>query len=48
MLQHWKRASTRKLHGRPLLILHGANDRTTRREQAQALFDAAAEPKEVK
>ncbi len=41
-------ASARKLKGRPLLILHGVNDRTIRREQAQALFDAAAEPKTVK
>ncbi len=41
-------ASARKLSGRPLLILHGVNDRTIRREQAQALFDAAAEPKTVK
>ncbi len=41
-------ASARKLSGRPLLILHGVNDRTIRREQAQALFDAASEPKTVK
>lgn len=41
-------ASARKLNARPLLILHGLNDRTIRREQAQALFDAAAEPKAVK
>ncbi|MEO8577364.1 MAG: alpha/beta fold hydrolase [Gemmatimonadales bacterium] len=41
-------ASVRKSSGRPLLILHGVNDRTIRREQAQALFDAASEPKTVK
>ncbi|MEP6601732.1 MAG: hypothetical protein ABJB49_07950 [Nitrospirota bacterium] len=36
------------MSGRPLLILHGVNDRTIRRQQAQALFEAAAEPKTVK
>ena len=41
-------SSVRKLNGRPLLMLHGINDRTIRREQAQALFDAASEPKTVK
>lgn len=41
-------ASVRKLSGRPMLVLHGVNDRTIRREQAQALFDAASEPKTVK
>ena len=41
-------SSARKLNGRPLLMVHGTNDRTIRREQAQALFDAAAEPKTLK
>ncbi len=41
-------SSARKLNGRPLLMLHGTNDRTIRREQAQALFDAAEEPKTLK
>ena len=41
-------ASVRKLSGRPLLTLHGVNDRSIRREQAQAFFDAASEPKTVK
>lgn len=41
-------SSVRKLNNRPLLMVHGTNDRTIRREQAQALFDAAAEPKTLK
>lgn len=40
--------SARKLKGRPLLMLHGTNDRTIRREQAQALYDVASEPKTLK
>ena len=36
------------LKTRPLLVLHGTNDRTIRRQQAQTLFDAALEPKELK
>jgi len=40
--------SVKKLKNRPLLILHGVNDRTIRREQAQVLYDAAPEPKAVK
>jgi len=39
------RRAIRKLHGRPLLMLHGRQDRTVRPEQAQRLFDAALEPK---
>jgi Dipeptidyl aminopeptidases/acylaminoacyl-peptidases len=41
-------SSARKLRDRPLLILHGVNDRTIRREQAQVLYDAASDPKTVK
>lgn len=41
-------ASVQKLSGRPLLILHGVNDRTIPRGQAQALFDAASDPKTVR
>jgi fermentation-respiration switch protein FrsA (DUF1100 family) len=37
-----------KLRGRPLLLVHGTGDRTMRPEQAQRLFDAASEPKELK
>lgn len=41
-------ASVKSLRGRPLLMLHGINDRTIRREQAQQLYDAASEPKELR
>jgi uncharacterized protein len=41
-------SSVKKLKGRPLLMLHGINDRTIRREQAQVLYDAALDPKTVK
>jgi len=41
-------ASAKSLNGRPLLMLHGTNDRTIRREQAQRLYDAASEPKELR
>ena len=41
-------ASARSLSSRPLLMLHGTNDRTIRPEQAQRLYDAAAEPKELR
>lgn len=40
--------SVKLLKGRPLLMLHGINDRTIRREQAQTLYDAASEPKTLK
>jgi fermentation-respiration switch protein FrsA (DUF1100 family) len=40
--------AVRKLRGRPLLMVHGTGDRTMRPEQAQRLFDAAGEPKELK
>ncbi len=41
-------SSAKKLKGQPLLMLHGINDRTIRREQAQTLYDAALEPKTLK
>lgn len=40
--------AVRKLKGRPLLVVHGRGDRTVRPEQAQRLFDAAGEPKEIR
>ena len=40
--------SVRALKGRPLLMVHGINDRTIRRERAQALYDVASEPKTLK
>lgn len=40
--------AAKKLKSRPLLLLHGVNDRTIRPEQAQTLFDAALEPKTIK
>lgn len=39
--------AVRKLDGRPLLMVHGRDDRTVRPEQARRLFDAAPEPKEI-
>jgi dienelactone hydrolase len=39
--------AVRKLRGRPLLMVHGRNDRTVRPDQAQRLFDAAHEPKRI-
>ena len=40
-------ASAKSLSGRALLMLHGTQDRTIRRDQAQRLYDAAAQPKEL-
>jgi predicted esterase len=40
--------SARSLSGRPLLMLHGRSDRTIPPQQAQALYDAAFEPKELR
>jgi uncharacterized protein len=40
--------SVRALNGRPLLMLHGRHDRTIPSEQAQRLYDAAAQPKELR
>ena len=41
-------ASVKSLSGRPLLMLHGTNDRTIPRGQAQRLYDAASQPKELR
>ena len=38
----------RKLAGRPLLMINGRFDRTILPGQAQSLFDAASEPKELR
>jgi uncharacterized protein len=40
--------AVRRLSGRPLLMVHGRNDRTVRPEQAERLFAAAREPKELR
>ncbi|CAN5822868.1 hypothetical protein BH23GEM6_BH23GEM6_26650 [soil metagenome] len=40
--------AVKKLNGRPLLVVHGKHDRTVRPVQAQRLFDAALEPKELR
>ena len=40
--------SVRRFDGRPLLMVHGRRDGTVRPEQAQRLFDAAMEPKELR
>jgi len=40
--------SVRALNGRPLLMINGRFDRTIRPEQANALFAAAGEPKELR
>ncbi len=40
--------AVRRLAGRPLLMVHGRRDSTVRPEQAQRLFDAASEPKELR
>lgn len=40
--------AVRKLKGRPLLMVHGRWDRTVRPEQAERLYAAAAEPKEIR
>jgi uncharacterized protein len=39
--------AVRALNGRPLLLVHGRRDRTITPDQAQRLFDAAGEPKEL-
>jgi dienelactone hydrolase len=38
----------RKLKGRPLLMVHGRHDRTVTPDQAERLFAAAGEPKELR
>lgn len=40
--------AVRKLKGRPLLVVHGRRDRTVLPEQAERLFAAAGEPKEIR
>jgi len=40
--------AVRKLAGRPLLMVHGRGDRTVRPDQAERLFAAAGEPKEIR
>jgi fermentation-respiration switch protein FrsA (DUF1100 family) len=40
--------AVRGLAGRPLLMVNGRFDRTVTADQAQRLFDAAAEPKELR
>ncbi|MDB4951967.1 MAG: Dienelactone hydrolase family protein [Gemmatimonadetes bacterium] len=40
--------AVRKLAGRPLLMVHGRQDRTVRPDQAERLFAAAGEPKEIR
>jgi uncharacterized protein len=40
--------AVRRLKGRPLLVVHGRRDRTVLPEQAQRLFDAADQPKEIR
>ena len=40
--------AVRKLRGRPLLMVHGRRDRTVLPEQAERLFAAAGEPKELR
>jgi fermentation-respiration switch protein FrsA (DUF1100 family) len=40
--------AARKLDGRPLLMVHGRGDRTITPAQAERLFEAAREPKELR
>jgi dienelactone hydrolase len=40
--------AARRLQGRPLLLVNGRRDRTTRPEQAERLFEAADEPKTMR
>jgi dienelactone hydrolase len=40
--------AVRKLRGRPLLMVHGKWDRTVRPDQAERLYAAAGEPKEIR
>ena len=41
-------AAVQRLDGTPLLMVHGKRDRTVTPGQAQRLFDAAREPKEIR
>ncbi len=38
----------KRLNGRPLLMVNGRHDPVIRPEQAQRLFDAAGEPRELR
>jgi dienelactone hydrolase len=40
--------AVRRLNGKPLLMVHGRGDRTVSAEQAQRLYDAAEQPKELR
>jgi uncharacterized protein len=40
--------AVRRLHGRPLLMVHGRQDRTVLPAQAERLFEAASEPKTLR
>lgn len=40
--------AVRRMDGRPLLVVHGRRDRTVLPEQAERLFAAAPEPKEIR
>lgn len=40
--------AVRALEGRPLLMVHGRLDRTVRADQAERLFAAAGQPKEIR
>ena len=40
--------AVKRLDGRPLLMVHGRGDRTVKPEQAERLFAAAPEPKELR
>ena len=42
------RRAVRRLAGRPLLMVNGRHDRTIRPSQAERLFEAAKEPKEIR
>lgn len=42
------RRAVRELGGRPLLMVHGRSDRTVLPQQAEQLFAAAGEPKELR
>ena len=42
------RRAAGKLDGRPLLMVHGRGDRTVKPAQAERLYEAASEPKELR
>lgn len=41
-------AAVRRIRGTPILVTHGKNDRTVRPDQAERLYEAAGEPKEIR